>query len=73
MVTFHYFQDRDFGDEEDPIICPFKTEEVFSPIGMFHCPECGEMQLAGLPHLLPEDYVTLGLAIAFTVPEINHD
>jgi len=21
------------------------------PIGMFHCPECGEMQLAGQPHL----------------------
>jgi hypothetical protein len=20
------------------------------PIGMFHCPECGEMVLAGLPH-----------------------
>lgn len=21
------------------------------PIGMFHCPECGEMVIAGLPHL----------------------
>ena len=21
-----------------------------APIGMFHCPECGEMVLAGLPH-----------------------
>jgi len=20
------------------------------PIGMFHCPECGEMIIAGLPH-----------------------
>ncbi len=20
------------------------------PLGMFHCPECGEMVLAGLPH-----------------------
>lgn len=21
------------------------------PIGMFHCPECGEMILAGMPHV----------------------
>ena len=21
-----------------------------APIGMFHCPECGEMVLAGMPH-----------------------
>jgi hypothetical protein len=25
------------------------------PIGMFHCPECGEMVLAGLPHTPPLD------------------
>lgn len=25
------------------------------PIGMFHCPECGAMQLAGLPHVADED------------------
>ncbi len=25
------------------------------PIGQFHCPECGEMQIAGIPHLPPED------------------
>ena len=24
------------------------------PIGMYHCPECGEMVIAGLPHY-PED------------------
>ncbi len=23
------------------------------PIGMYHCPECGEMQIAGLPHTTP--------------------
>ena len=26
-----------------------------SPLGMFHCPECGAMQLAGLPHIDDED------------------
>ena len=28
----------------DPMI--YKDE----PIGMFHCPQCGEMVLAGVPH-----------------------
>jgi len=34
------------------------------PIGMFHCPECGEMVVAGIDHpdleipdeIIPEDY-----------------
>jgi hypothetical protein len=27
------------------------------PIGQFHCPGCGEMQVAGLPHAPPDaDY-----------------
>ena len=30
--------------------CTFKPELVSGPIGMFHCPECGEMQLAGMGH-----------------------
>lgn len=25
------------------------------PLGMFHCPECGEMVLAGLPHPVNPD------------------
>jgi hypothetical protein len=25
-------------------------EYIGVPIGMFHCPECGEMVLAGVPH-----------------------
>jgi len=33
------------------------------PIGMFHCPECGEMVIAGMPHpdysILDEDFPTL--------------
>ena len=32
--------------------CPYDPQiYVNQPIGMFHCPYCGEMQLAGLPHL----------------------
>ena len=33
--------------------CSFKPELVTEPIGMFHCPECGEMQLAGHAHIGP--------------------
>ena len=31
--------------------CTYDPTALRGPIGMFHCPECGEMQLAGLPHL----------------------
>ena len=37
--------------------CTFDpTADIYkdAPIGMFHCPECGEMVVAGLPH--PEFY-----------------
>lgn len=33
--------------------CPFDPnapEYKDLPIGMFHCPECGEMVIAGIPH-----------------------
>ena len=33
--------------------CTFDpTSDIYknAPIGMFHCPECGEMVVAGLPH-----------------------
>lgn len=30
------------------------------PIGMYHCPSCGDMQLAGVPHVPPDpDYERL--------------
>ena len=41
----------------DPRIIPPEA-----PIGMFHCPECGEMVLAGMEHpsdLTEEDYQLL--------------
>jgi hypothetical protein len=35
----------------DETACPHDPRELAgAPIGMYHCPECGEMVLAGLPH-----------------------
>ena len=35
--------------------CPGKPEDLKGqPIGMYHCEFCGEMQLAGVPHLPPQ-------------------
>ena len=35
--------------------CPGKPEDLKGqPIGMYHCEFCGEMQLAGVPHLAPQ-------------------
>ena len=35
--------------------CPGKPEDLAGqPIGMYHCEFCGEMQLAGVPHLPPQ-------------------
>ena len=35
--------------------CPGKPEDLKGqPIGMYHCEFCGEMQIAGLPHLPPQ-------------------
>ena len=30
--------------------CPHDPRETTGPIGMYHCPECGEMVLAGMEH-----------------------
>jgi hypothetical protein len=36
--------------------CPEDPEKL-GGIGMYHCPNCGEMQVGAVPHLLPErDY-----------------
>ena len=36
---------------EDPVLL------TGQPIGMYHCPYCGEMQLAGVSHVPPDaDY-----------------
>lgn len=49
-----------------PPTCPYDPGVLKgAPIGMFHCPLCGEMQIAGLAHLPPEeeepDWDALGL------------
>lgn len=44
---------RIYNDEEWP--CTEHPELLLGqPIGTYHCPACGQMQLAGLPHL-PKD------------------
>ena len=33
--------------------CPHDPRETTGPIGMYHCPDCGEMVLAGMAHPEP--------------------
>ena len=30
--------------------CPHDPTKTSGPIGMYHCPDCGEMQIAGFAH-----------------------
>lgn len=39
------------GKELFPTACAEKPEEhIHEPLGMYHCPDCGAMLLAGMPH-----------------------
>lgn len=38
--------------------CKFDPTTVNGAIGMFHCPDCGDMQIAGLPHISMDDLDT---------------
>lgn len=38
-------------DELFPANCAEKPEAVSGPIGMYHCPDCGGMVMAGMEHL----------------------
>ena len=41
----------DEGVELFPANCAEKPENLVGvPLGMYHCPDCGAMVLAGLPH-----------------------
>ena len=41
----------DIVDELFPANCDEKPEELEGkPLGMYHCPSCGSMVIAGLPH-----------------------
>jgi hypothetical protein len=42
--------EQDFNPTVTPTTCTYDPQEAKGPIGMFHCPECGEMVLAGVPH-----------------------
>ena len=39
-----------------PANCNEKPEKIIGPIGMYHCPDCGAMLIAGIyhPHLCKE-------------------
>jgi hypothetical protein len=48
FVIFRFWSDNQW-------VCPEHTEMlVFAPIGQHHCPECGQMVMAGMYHL-PKD------------------
>lgn len=38
--------------------CTFDPTTVHGAVGMFHCPDCGDMQIAGLPHIAMDDLDT---------------
>lgn len=39
-----------WGLDEDAIKCPHDPRKTQGAIGMYHCPNCGAMVLAGMPH-----------------------
>lgn len=41
--------------------CPHDPRQTFGPIGMYHCPDCGAMVLAGVPHPSDDDVLDQGL------------
>ena len=44
------------------IVCSYKPQDLLNvPVGMHHCPRCGEMQIAGIPHL--RDHAGLSQAL----------
>lgn len=41
----------DFVDRLYPVLCKEKPEALLGqPIGQYHCPDCGTMLIAGMPH-----------------------
>lgn len=45
-----------------PMVCPEEPERLKgAPMGQYHCPWCGCMQLAGVPHLPHDLHCWLGL------------
>lgn len=48
LLLVRIYRNEDFVCTEHPEML------VGAPIGMYHCPGCGDMQLAGVPHLPKE-------------------
>ena len=65
--------DMEIGLVTDGILwdCPEDPEQlVGAPIGMYHCPWCGCMQIAGFPHIHEvECYLGLDFVDASRRPE----
>lgn len=47
-LFYRIYRNEDFHCDEHPEML------LGAPCGMYHCPACGEMQMAGLPHLPKE-------------------
>ncbi len=55
--------------------CPYDpTEMAGAPLGMFHCPECGCLVLAGVPHpVCAIDFCDYGEVIDYCIPSPTKD
>jgi hypothetical protein len=58
LVLFGMVQERDgtwrqpVNEDGEPCPFPFDPPQLYGqPIGQYHCPYCGAMVLAGMPHL----------------------
>ena len=46
----------------EPLICQHDPLTMLGkPIGQYHCPECGQMQVAGVPHIADEEDLRMAL------------
>lgn len=65
-LGFLYFEEISISEtiteQTEPSPCPYDPRELLGqPIGMLHCPLCGEMVVAGLAH--PQYPVTIWDAV----------
>ncbi len=57
-------------EEKEITSCPHDPKQTTGPIGMYHCPYCGAMVLAGLKHPTDEDVRFTGIP---AYGDINED
>ena len=47
---------REVVEAAEPFACSYQPERLVGiPLGMHHCPLCGTMQVAGVPHVADVD------------------